>query len=174
MLLIAASVYSARAEFISADVGIDGMTCSMCSKGTEVTLKKLSFIDSIWIDLNDLVAHIRFKNEANVSIDEIRKMVEDAGFSVRSVNALFRFDTLTVSKDYHFVYHGNTYHFIGVDTKTLSGPVTLRFIDKPYVSKEEFGQLARKTDLQCYKKGKSSSCCTGEHSVSGRLYHVTI
>jgi len=174
MLLVAVSVLSAHAEFVSAEVGIDGMTCSMCSKGTEVTLKKLPFIDTIWVDLNDLVAHISFKKGATVSIDQIRAMVEDAGFSVRSVTAVFQFGHLTIGKDYHFVYNGDTYHFIGAPTETLSGPVKLRFVDKPYVSKKEFLQLAKKTDLQCYKKSSSSSCCTGDYAVTGKLYHVTL
>ncbi len=174
VLLVAVSVLTARAEFVSAEVGIDGMTCSMCSKGTEVTLKKLPFIDSIWVDLNDLVAHITFKKDATVSIDEIRAMVEDAGFSVRSINAVFRFEHLTIGKDYHYVYNGDTYHFIGAPKETLSGPVTLRFVDKPYVSKKEFLELAKKTDLHCYKKSSSASCCTGEYSVTGKLYHVAI
>lgn len=174
VLVLLSTSITARAEFVSAEVGVDGLTCSMCAKGTEVTLKKLSFIDSIWVDLNDLVAHIRFKKDAKVSFDEIRTMIEDAGFSVRSVTAVFNFDKVTIGKDYHFVYNGDTYHFIGSDTKTLSGPVTLRFVDKPYVSKKEFVELAKKTDFQCYKKGKSASCCTGDHSVSGKLYHVTI
>jgi hypothetical protein len=174
ILLLIGFTASSHAQFVSADVGVDGLTCSMCSKGTEVTLKQLPFIDTIWVDLNDLVAHMRFKKDVKVSVDEIRKMIEDAGFTVRSVNAVFNFNDVTVGKDYHFIYGGDTYHFIGASDKKLSGPVNIRFVDKPYVTKKEFASLAKKTSLDCYKKGKSSMCCEGDYKVTGTLYHVAL
>ncbi|HYM20059.1 MAG TPA: heavy metal-associated domain-containing protein [Candidatus Kapabacteria bacterium] len=174
VFFVIATSLSSRAQFISADVGVDGLTCSLCSKGTEVTLKKLAFVDTIWVDLNDLVAHIRFKKDTKVSMDDVRKMIEDAGFTVRSIKAVFNFDHTTVGKDYHFVYQGDTYHFIGADSKTLSGPVTLRFVDKQYVSKKEFTSLAKMTSLDCYKKGKAAMCCEGDYKVTGTLYHVSL
>ncbi len=174
LLLFIAGVPAAVAQFLQADVGVNGLTCSMCAKGTEASLRQLPFIDSINIDLNNLVAHITFKKDASVSIDEIKKMVEDAGFSVRSISAIFQFDNVSVSKDTHFAFGGDTYHFVGVGEKKLSGPVTLKFVDKPYVSKREFTELSKKTDLQCYKKGASASCCEGEHAAHGHLYHVTL
>ncbi len=174
LLIVTFSTMSARAEFVSADIGVNGLTCSMCSKGTEATLKQLPFIDSISIDLNDLVAHVIFKKGVKVSIDEMREMIEEAGFSVRSITAVFNFDHEVVGKDYHFVYSGDTYHFIGVDGKTLSGLVNIRFVDKQYVSKKEYSTLSKKTTFLCYKTGTTSPCCFGDQHVMGSLYHVTL
>ena len=177
VLLLLSMVFagvSARASFVSADIGVNGLTCSMCARGVEGSLKELSFIDSVSIDLNKLIAHITFKKDTKVSVDEIRSMIEDAGFSVRSVDAVFDFADLEVSRDFHYEYSGDTYHFVGVSTKKLQGPVRLRFIDKPFVTKREFSDLAKKTSFECYKKGKAASCCVDEHAVHGMLYHVTL
>jgi copper chaperone CopZ len=177
VLLLLSMVFagvSARASFVSADIGVNGLTCSMCARGVEGSLKELPFIDSVSIDLNKLIAHITFKKDMKVSVDEIRNMIEDAGFSVRSVDATFQFNDITIGKDFHYAYGGDTYHFVGVGTKKLDGPVRLRFIDKSYVSKKEFASLAKKTSFECYKKGKAASCCVDEHAVNGMLYHVTL
>ncbi len=165
---------AARASFVSADIGVNGLNCSMCARGVEGSLKELPFIDSVAIDLNKLIAHITFKKDAKVSIEEIAAMIDDAGFSVRSIDATFDFENLAVAKDFHYPYGGDTYHFVGITSQKLSGPVQLRFIDKPYVSKKEFASLAKKTSFECYKKGKAASCCVDEHAAHGVLYHVTL
>ncbi len=161
LVLFFGITFSARAQFVSADVGVNGLTCSMCSRGVAATLKTLPFIDSVSTDLNALVTHITFKSGLKVSIDDLRKMIENAGFSVRFVHAVFRFDNVKIGKDYHFVYNGDTYDFVGVHGQTLSGPVELQFVDKPYVTKQEYAVLSKSVDF-------------GEHSKTGRLYHVTL
>lgn len=169
------SALSVQAQFVSASVGVDGLTCSMCAKGTEETLRQLPFIDDVKIDLNKLVASITFKKGVHVEIDKLKEMIYDAGFTTRSLEVVFNFDTaFTVENDAHFVYDGATYHFIGVKDNKLSGPVTLRFIDKPYVSKREFAQLAKKTHFGCYQNGSMSDDCPLHHKVVGNLYHVTL
>lgn len=170
VLLLALFSFSVRAEFKSTTVGVDGLTCSMCARGVEETLKQLDFIDSISIDLNSLVAYITFKPNTNVEIDKVREMIEDAGFTVRSLDAVFAFESFKAESDAHFAFGGNTYHFIGTKGQLLTGPVVLQFIDKPYVNKRHFQDFAKQTSFECYKNGTASTCCKHE----GHLYHVTI
>jgi copper chaperone CopZ len=161
LLLVFGTTFSARAQFVSADLGVNGLTCSMCSRGVAATLKSLPFIDSVSTDLNALITHVTFKKDSKVSIDDLRKMIEDAGFSVRYVHAIFQFANVKIGKDYHFVYNGDTYVFVGTQEQTLSGPVELQFVDKPYISKQEYAVLSKKIDFS-------------EHSKTGKLYHVTL
>jgi copper chaperone CopZ len=166
-LLIFGISFSTRAQFVSADVGLNGLTCSMCARGTEASLRSLPFIDSISIDLNSLVAHITFKKGANVSIDGIREMVDDAGFSVRSIDAVFNFNHVTIGNDRQFVFGGNTYRLIGVKSpKTLSGPVKLEFIDKPYLTSNAYKKVVAKYG--------SASEFANNGNVTGKLYRVTL
>ncbi|HEY3875961.1 MAG TPA: heavy-metal-associated domain-containing protein [Candidatus Kapabacteria bacterium] len=161
LLLVFGTSFTARAQFVNADIGVNGLTCSMCSRGVAATLQSLPFIDSVSTDLNALVTHVTFKKGSKVSIDDLRKMVEDAGFSVRFVHATFQFDDQKIDKDYHFSYGGDTYVFVGVQDKTISGPVELQFVDKAYVSKQEYAVLSKTVNF-------------GEHSATGTLYHVTL
>src|SRR2546421_9582221 len=127
-----------NAQLISADIGVNGLTCSMCARGTEETLKRLDFIDSIDVDLNTLVAHLHFKKNMTVPVEALINAVEDAGFSVRDIVAVFNFNNQKVSKDEHIDYGNDVLHFVGISDQTLNGPTTLRFIDKAFVSKQQF------------------------------------
>jgi copper chaperone CopZ len=164
----------ANAQLISADVGVNGLTCSMCARGTEETLKRLDFIDSIDVDLNTLVAHITFKKNMNAPIEDIVKAVEDAGFSVRNINAVFDFKNQKIGKDEHIDYGNEVLHFVGVEERTLNGPVTLRFIDKQFVTKKEFKEWSKKTSMTCYKNNKKDDCCPVNMTQAKKLFHVTL
>ena len=71
----------------------------------------------------------------DVPIEEIVKAVEDAGFSVRDITAIFNFKNQKIEEDGHIDYGNDVLHFIGVPDQVLNGPVKLRFIDKQFVSK---------------------------------------
>ncbi|MEI8133863.1 MAG: heavy metal-associated domain-containing protein [bacterium] len=175
MLLLAFGLpLSSHAQLISADVGVDGLTCSMCARGTEETMKRLDFIDTMWVDLNTLVAHIQFKKDMSAPIEDIIKGVEDAGFSVRNITGIFEFTGQKIGKDEHVDYASDVLHFVGVSDRTLDGKVALRFIDKPFVSKKEFKEWANKTTMSCYKKNKQDDCCPSNTTKSKHLFHVTI
>lgn len=174
LLFASSSVLNAHAQLISADVGVNGLTCSMCARGTEETLKRLDFIDSIDVDLNTLVAHITFKKNMNAPVEDIVKAVEDAGFSVRNITAIFNFINQKIGKDEHIDYGNDVLHFVGVQDQTLNGPVTLRFIDKPFVSKKEFKEWSKKTSMNCYKNNKKDACCPVNVTPAKRLFHVTL
>lgn len=165
---------NSSAQLISADIGINGMTCSMCARATEETLKRLDFIDTMWVDLNALVAHITFKKNMDAPIEGLVKSVEDAGFSVRSITAIFDFKNQKIGKDEHIDYGNDVFHFVGVEDQTLNGPVTLRFIDKQFVSKKEFKDWSKKTSMTCYKNNKKDSCCPANLTQTKRLFHVTL
>jgi len=174
LILTCIQVFNAHAQLLSADIGVNGLTCSMCARGTEETLRRLDFIDSIDVDLNTLVAHITFKKNMNVPIEDIVKAVDDAGFSVRNINAVFNFNNQKIGKDEHIDYGNDVFHFLGVDNQTLNGPVAIRFIDKPFVSKKEFREWSKKTAMTCYRNNKKDSCCPSNLTQNKRLFHVTL
>jgi copper chaperone CopZ len=163
----------AHAQLLSADVGVNGMTCSMCARGTEETLRHLDFIDSIDVDLNTLVAHITFKKSAEIPVEKIVQAVEDAGFSVRNISVVFNFSNEKVADDKHIDYGNDIFAFMGTGDQTLNGPVTLRFIDKPFVTKKEFKNWSKKTSMKCYANNKMDSCCPPNVTKEKHLFHVT-
>lgn len=163
--ILAISITSVRAQFVKADLQVSGLTCSMCSKATEKSLRTLTFISDIKPDLNRNLFVITFKKDAPVNLDAISKKVQDAGFAVNKLTASFNFDNVKINNNYHFNYAGNTYHFLNVTDKTLNGPTPVTLIDKAFVPASTYKKYAAQTTFPCYKSGMMGS---------QKVYHVTI
>jgi copper chaperone CopZ len=162
--IIALSVGAAKAQFTKAELQVSGLTCSMCSKATEKSLRTLDFISDIKADLNRNLFIITFKKQP-VNLDLISQKVQKAGFSVNNLKATFDFNNVKVTNNYHFNYAGNLYHFINVSDKTLNGPVAITVIDKGFVASPVYKKYAGQIAAACYKAGKMGD---------SRVYHVTI
>lgn len=79
-------------QITTAELQVTGLTCSMCSQATEKSLRTLDFVEAIEPDLNKNLFAITFKKDKAVNIDQIRKKVEAAGFSVGNLTAVFNFN----------------------------------------------------------------------------------
>lgn len=76
-----------NAQITKADIGVNGLTCSQCSRSVYLTLNKLEFIEKVEMDLNETIAHVTFKNKAQVDFEVISKAIKNAGYSVRNIVA---------------------------------------------------------------------------------------
>jgi copper chaperone CopZ len=166
------SVQVASAAFVGAKIKVTGVTCSMCSNSVQKALGTLPFISAIEVDLENAVFNVTFRPGQAVSADQIREQVEGAGFSVGQLLMDFQFRDQEVAHDYHFVYAGNTYHFVHVKKQKLDSLVTLRFVDKGMISLKEHKKFAGMTSYDCIRTGRAHDCCGA--STQGRVYHVTI
>lgn len=162
---------SAFANFIGAKIKVTGVTCSMCSNSVNKALSSLKFVEKIEVDLENAIFSITFKPNEKVAIDEIKAKVEGAGFSVGELIADFKFDNLTVSKDYHYQFENNTYHFVNVKDQNLNKVTSIRFVDKGLTSIKEHKKYVGLTSYKCIKTGKMESCCKVE---GNRIYHITL
>ncbi len=86
-LLIFFSINYSYAGFRYLKIGIDGLTCSACSRSVEMKLRKLSFIYSVEMDLENTEGKIILKESETIRLDEICSAVKDAGFSIRFLKA---------------------------------------------------------------------------------------
>jgi copper chaperone CopZ len=152
------TISAAKAQFIKADLQVSGLTCSMCSKATEKSLRTLNFIGDIKVDLNKNVFVITFKKDVPVNVDQISKKVQNAGFFVNSLKATFDFDNVKLS-DNAFTYGGDTYKIVSGSDKTLTGPVAVTVVDKGFLSS---GAYKKYSGLGSDKAG------------TGRVYHIAI
>jgi copper chaperone CopZ len=157
-IILLITTISAKAQFTKAELQVSGLTCSMCSKATEKSLRTLEFIGDIKVDLNRNVFLITFKKDAPVNLDQISKKVQNAGFFVNSLKATFNFDGVKVANN-TFNYAGDNYRLVNGADKTLSGPVMVTVVDKGFAP------------AAVYKKYTSSST---DKSESGRTYHIAI
>lgn len=156
-----------KAQFKSAVIGVDGLTCSACSFATEKSLKKLESVDSVYMQLEENTATVFFKPAVKVNMDDVAKKVVDAGFSVRSFTALVDVGKLNITPDYCWSYENDIYHFVKVDAASdVNGQINLRFIGDKFMAPKQ------------YKKWKmySRSTCSSAISQSpySHNYYVTI
>jgi copper chaperone CopZ len=156
--LLAISTSIAHAQFTKAELQVSGLTCSMCSKATEKSLRTLNFIGDIKADLNRNVFVITFKKDAPVNLDQISKKVQNAGFFVNNLKATFNFDNVKIT-DNNFTYAGDTYRLVNGTDKALYGPVALTVVDKGFAP------------AAVYKKYPNAPA---DNSKTGRTYHLAI
>jgi copper chaperone CopZ len=160
----------AQAQQISnAELQVTGLTCSMCAKATETALQRLDFIDGIKPDLNKNLFSLTFKSDKKVNLDQIRKKVEEAGFSIGQLTATFNFKNVKVDDKGRASIEGNTYQFVNADQKVLNGPVKVAIVDKDFISGTSY-----KKNLAAWKL---SSYASGTALVDGRktrVYHLSI
>ncbi len=127
-----------KAQFVSATIGINGLTCSLCSFGVERELKKLDFIESVRMDLNQNIASILFIPNKVVKMNEVVKAVYNAGFSVGYSQAVFSFDSISVDKNSSFLYQGDHYTIINIEAQELKQEKIIRFVNKKFVEPKEY------------------------------------
>lgn len=120
---------SAAAQQIStAELQVDGLTCSMCSRATETALRSLDFVEDVTPDLNKNLFILKFK-KGDVNPELLKKKVEDAGFSVGTLSAILNFKQTTLDAEGKANVSGFTYQFTNGKSKVLDGPVKATLVN---------------------------------------------
>ena len=175
LLLIIFTWIAGHSQFSRASLQASGLTCAMCSKAVKVALEKVSFVKEVKVNIKQQEYAIVFKENSKADFDELKKAVEDAGFSVASLKVTGNFSALNVAKDKHIQLDGKNFHFINSSTKVLNGEQTFTIVDKYFLSAKEYKKFSAATKMECIKTGKAGECCVKEgiHSEE-RVYHVII
>lgn len=126
----------------SVKVGINGLTCSMCSRTVEKSMLRLPFVERVEMSLEATEAKIFIKPQASVSMKEIARSVKDAGFSVRSVEADLDFSDLRLADDGSFFCQGQQFNWLGKRNLPADGKVNLKLIDPGYIPPNEKSKWA--------------------------------
>jgi copper chaperone CopZ len=157
LALAALSTGVANAQFTKAELQVSGLTCSMCSKATEKSLRTLGFIGDIKADLNRNVFVLTFKNNAPVNLEQISKKVQGAGFSVSNLKATFNFANVKIT-DKQFNYGGENYRIVSPLNKEPEGLATFTVVNKGFAP------------VSVYKKYSNVT----NDAKAGKVYHITI
>lgn len=167
ILLISGHTFAQQIS--KAALQVNGLTCSMCSKATETSLRSLGFIETITPDLNNNVFLLTFKAGEQVNVDQIRDKVQDAGFSVGDLSATINFEQTTIDDKGMAVAGGTAFQFINAKSKTLNGPVTARVVDKDFVPSSTFKKNASALNSPAYQTGRG--VVQGKET---RIFHLSI
>jgi copper chaperone CopZ len=166
-------ISQAPAQFTGARLQAIGLTCAMCSNAINKSLKTKAFIASVNPDIKNSSFDIVFKESVEVDIDEIRKAVEDAGFSVGRLALTGKFSGVKIENDKHVQIGDRLFHFLNVSSQVLDGERTIIIVDRNFLTDKQFKKYGAATKMKCVQTGRAGDCCPG---VAGgtRTYHVTI
>lgn len=118
------------------EIGVNGMTCSMCTRSVEMSVRTLSFVDSVVMSLDSTDGKVYLKPGAPVDLKKIARAVTDAGFSVRFVRVSFTFDDVVLTADGSFTYQGQVFSWL--DFKgPLKEQATLQLVDEGFLPRKE-------------------------------------
>jgi len=165
---------TASSQIKSATLIASGLTCSMCSKAIYKALLKVPFIKSVEPNVEKSTFTIQFKDGDKVVLDDVKKAVENAGFSVASMQVTASFSNAEVYNDAHINIGGSTFHFLNVTKQTLQGDKTFTIVDKNYLPIAEHKKYGKYTKMKCFEAGVMESCCPKDQITSKRIYHVTL
>jgi hypothetical protein len=133
-------------------------------------------VKKIDTDINKNLFTVYFADSAKIQIDDFRKKVEGAGYSIARLNLYLNMDPVTVKNDAHLMLSDILYHFMNIKEQRLAGIVKMQVLDKGFTSAKEYKKNSQYTRMECFKTGYMEKCCTGMPAVAGnpRIYHVTI
>ncbi len=131
-LLLNTTSFAAHAQFTQASVGVNGLTCSQCSRSVEMQLRKLPFVKEVSMDLGRTEGTIRFRDKEPVNISAIARAVKDAGFSVRYLEADIDPATVQLSGKGCFQFNGDAYYVSQPDGLTSGKVLRLQFVGNDY------------------------------------------
>jgi len=131
LIALLAVTITAKAQFIKAEMQVSGLTCAICAKATEKSLRTLPFISDIKPDLNRNVFVISFKPNATVNLAQMSKKVKSAGFFVNQLKATVDFDKVKIANN-SFAMGGDTYRLVNNAGKDLNGLLPVTIVNKGF------------------------------------------
>lgn len=136
-LLVLAGLFSSLISFGQIEyltVGINGLTCSQCSRSVELQLRKLDFIKDVDMNLQQTEGRITLQNSHTaIPFEAIAGAVKDAGFSIRLLKITFTpevRDQLTKGKDIQV--GANRFFIINIPGHSESNS-TFQFVGKIFM-----------------------------------------
>lgn len=166
--------FCATAQVSKVSIQASGLTCSMCSNAINKALKSIDYVDNVIANIKNSSFDIRFKPNAKVDFDLLKKKVEDAGFFVAKMDVSILLNDVEVANDTHVEIDKTMFHFMNVSQQKLSGEKTIQIIDKGYLTDKVYKKNNKYTNMDCYKTGYMGACCKKLKQSGTRIYHVTI
>ena len=161
VLLFLCGGFSANAQFETVYIGVNGLTCSQCTRTVEMRIRKLDFVDDVQMNLQHTEGKIVLKKDKKADMEKIAQAIVDAGFSVRYLTADLRIDVSVIPSGSCLVYRGDGYSLPHAPKEPLKGLVKLKFMGKKFMGKNELKKIGPIADAKC-------------GGVNGKTYNVTL
>lgn len=143
-------------QFTVAEIGVNGLTCSQCSRSVEMSLLKLDFVKEVQMNLENTNGKITFKKGIEVNLKKIAKAVTDAGFSVGYLRVAYAFDNLDISNPASFSNASGQFCFVNTELKKLHGEILLTVINKEFMPNSEYKKWKEQIKKSCTEVKKET------------------
>jgi copper chaperone CopZ len=144
-----------RAELNWVDVGVDGLTCSMCTRSVEMSIRRLDFVDSVAMSLEETQGRVFLKKGVLVDFQKIARAVVNAGFSVRFLRVALDLEKVRVNPTGCFTDSGITFQWLQFDPASAKGNVRLKLVDEGLITRKEAAQWKRKMGATVCGEGQT-------------------
>jgi copper chaperone CopZ len=142
-LLFVLKTQAASIQFIL--IGVDGLTCSMCTRSVEMSIRKLDFVDSVVMDLENTEGKVYLKKGDDVDLRKVAKAVTSAGFSVRFMRIQVDFEGSNASTC--FSIGPDSFQFI--QEPDISGSAELTLIGDEFMPRKVAANYRKKLVQKC-------------------------
>jgi copper chaperone CopZ len=148
----------------------------MCSKAIYKSLQKVSTIQKVDVNIETSEYTVAFKPGVAVELDDVKKAVQSAGFTVASMQVRALIEPTHLGKDTHLTVGKSTFHFLNGSDRQLAGDVTFNIVDKSYVPLAVHKAYGQFTSMKCYESGYMEACCAGGKpgGAPQRVYHAVL
>ena len=85
LIILLLGISASLAQSDEVKVRVDGLSCPFCAYGLEKKLNELDGVDSIFIDFEEGVVGMQVTDSENISEEEIRVKIEEAGFTPKEI-----------------------------------------------------------------------------------------
>ncbi len=68
------------------EVKVQGMVCSMCAQGIQKKFNAEKVVSKVEVNLDEKVVHLQTKGSADLSDEQIKKVITEAGYSVKEIS----------------------------------------------------------------------------------------
>lgn len=126
LFLFSAKVIFAEIEKV--EIGVDGLSCPFCVWGLEKKLKEVKSIDKISVYLKQAKAEVSLKPNTPLNIDNIKKAVKEAGFSVSYIYIIATGNLVEKKDQILFYIKGLGQEFSVYETDTMSKAKLLEIV----------------------------------------------
>jgi copper chaperone CopZ len=148
LVLISQAIHLNAQNSWEVQVGVDGLTCSACTRSVEMSLRRLDFVENVEMSLEETEGKITTKKDSPVDFRKLAKAITDAGFSVRFFKVQIPTQNLKVSEEGCFSI--DNHYFQWVDYSVNQTKTTLQMIDKQFLPAKVYDRWK--------KKFKSDTC----------------
>ncbi|MBC8110769.1 MAG: heavy-metal-associated domain-containing protein [Verrucomicrobia bacterium] len=139
-------------QLLSVELGVNGLTCSQCTRSVEMSLRKLDFIENISMNLAETSGKIILKPDMPVDFEKIAQAIVNAGFSVRYLKLNVAFETYKIAEN-ACLKVGEMY-LVLLEKKEgfLNGEMSLQLIGEKFMPRKAFKTYQNQLSNPCQVK----------------------